>query len=130
MKIAKPCPTCGKSFSSYPSQKKVYCSFPCYTRTGTNNSNWRRGDCVISGYRYIYAPEHPQAIKMGYVAEHRLVMERKLGRPLDASEIVHHRDGNKLNNKVRNLVICRSHSEHAAEHNKTRVRDSRGRFTS
>lgn len=62
------------------------------------------------------------------MAEHRLVMERKLGRTLNAGEIVHHIDGNKLNNKGRNLVVCQSAAAHSAEHNKQRSRDAKGRF--
>jgi len=42
---------------------------------------------------------------------HRLVMEKKLGRPLRSDEIVRHLDGNLLNNDARNLVIV-SREEH------------------
>jgi hypothetical protein len=37
--------------------------------------------------------------------EHRLVMERQLGRKLLPNETVHHRDGNKLNNDITNLEL-------------------------
>ena len=37
---------------------------------------------------------------------HRLVMEAKIGRPLLESEIVHHRDGDRHNNKPTNLELC------------------------
>jgi transposase-like protein len=42
---------------------------------------------------------------------HRLVMEKKLGRPLVSDEIVRHRDGDLLNNDPGNLVIV-SREEH------------------
>ncbi len=48
-------------------------------------------------------------------AEHRLVMERHLGRELSPNEIVHHIDGNKLNNDISNLVIT-TRSKHIEEH--------------
>jgi hypothetical protein len=36
---------------------------------------------------------------------HRLIMEYHLGRPLHTSEVVHHKDGNGLNNALDNLEI-------------------------
>ncbi len=47
--------------------------------------------------------------------EHRLVMERKLGRPLLRSEIVHHKDENGLNNTPENLELT-TQSEHVRHH--------------
>lgn len=48
---------------------------------------------------------------------HRKVMEEKLGRKLLSSEIVHHIDGNKLNNDPSNLIIV-NRSEHIKLHRK------------
>jgi hypothetical protein len=39
------------------------------------------------------------------VAVHRDVASKKNGRPLRANEVVHHRDGNKLNNRPSNLQV-------------------------
>jgi hypothetical protein len=47
--------------------------------------------------------------------EHRVIMERILGRPLLASEVVHHRDGDHLNNDPSNLVVV-TRSEHTRQH--------------
>ncbi len=46
---------------------------------------------------------------------HRYLMEKRLKRKLRRSEIVHHIDGNKLNNRLRNLEIT-DRSRHAAHH--------------
>ena len=47
---------------------------------------------------------------------HRAVMERMLGRPLRSSEIVHHIDFDKFNNKPSNLHLFKSRSEHRKAH--------------
>lgn len=41
-----------------------------------------------------------------YVFEHQLVMEEALGRFLEPHEMIHHIDGDKLNNKLSNLYLC------------------------
>lgn len=55
------------------------------------------------------------ADERGYVGEHRLVMSELLGRMLDETEHVHHRNENRSDNRPENLVIL-SPSEHAHRH--------------
>ena len=50
-----------------------------------------------------------------HTREHRKVMEQFLGRKLDFNELVHHKDGNKLNNSIENLEIV-TRSEHIYKH--------------
>ena len=50
-----------------------------------------------------------------YIFEHRLVMEKFLGRQLSKTEVVHHANGNRLDNRPENLQIM-SLSEHAKLH--------------
>lgn len=56
-------------------------------------------------YIQVYRPNHPFSSKAGYVMRHRLNVEKKLGRYLLNSEVVHHIDGDTLNNDVNNLEV-------------------------
>lgn len=64
---------------------------------------------IWKGYVLIYVGKgHPLATLTAYVGwakEHRLVMQRKLDRPLLQTELVHHKDGNVQNNAPENLEV-------------------------
>ena len=47
---------------------------------------------------------------------HRVVAELMLGRPLRPGEVVHHKDGNKRNNRMENLEVLPSQAAHAKRH--------------
>jgi hypothetical protein len=78
---------------------------------GKNNPNWRGGKRKSQGYIYIYCPDHPNA-KKKYVKRANLVMEKQLGRYLKKGEVVHHKDENKENDNIKNLILCKNESEH------------------
>lgn len=82
---------------------------------GPSNPNWRGGrrDHPL-GYVMVYAPDHPAAHN-GAVLEHRLVVEREIGRLLRPDEVVHHVNGDKRDNRPGNLRVM-SQSEHARIH--------------
>lgn len=82
-----------------------------------NKASWKGGRFVDSqGYIRIYKPEHPNVMINKYVFEHRLVMEKHLGRLLKSSEIVHHLDGDKTNNEISNLKLYSSNGKHISKH--------------
>ena len=66
------------------------------------------GSVTDDGYRLLYRPGHPNATAEGFILEHRLVMAEHLGRPLDGQETVHHRNGNRLDNRLGNLELWAS----------------------
>lgn len=79
-----------------------------------NNSN-NQGISLERGYIRIWRPEHPMARKNGYVFAHRLIMSEHIGRYLTKSEIIHHKNGNRQDNRIENLEIL-SHKEHIYKH--------------
>jgi len=87
-------------------------------RMGAKNPNWKGGRQIRFGYAFIIKHGHPGADCWGYVQEHRLVMEKKIGRYLNPGETVHHLDGNKLNNAPDNLNLFPSTADHSAYHRK------------
>ena len=86
---------------------------------GINNPNWKNGvSKTSSGYIKIYSPNHPFRIKQ-YVLQHRLIMERHLGRYLNSKEIVHHINGNPTDNRLKNLCLMQK-KEHDKYETKNR----------
>lgn len=84
--------------------------------SGENNSRWKGGRHITTyGYIQINKPDYPNADSRGRVWEHRYVMEQKLGRLLEKWELIHHKNGNKMDNKPENLEIF-TRSEHARLH--------------
>ncbi len=71
---------------------------------------------MTNGRRCIYRPEHPRAHSNGYVYESILVAERKIGRVLVGGEVVHHIDGDVMNNDPANLQVLPSQREHIRLH--------------
>jgi hypothetical protein len=133
------CKMCGKGFeknlSIYKADMKKcvgagkFCSRECFYRSPERSPNagnkgekafgWKGGRVYERGYGMILAQDHPNGVAKGsglkYVREHRLVMEKHLGRYLTDDEVVHHINGNPLDNRVENLVVM-SNSEHSVLH--------------
>ena len=104
------------------------CSIPdCGKRTQARKlcamhwSRWRHGrpmlapvkrqahGWIVNGYRCISTPGGREQL------EHRYVMEQHLGRPLRRDEDVHHRNHDRLDNRIENLEVI-EHRTHVSLH--------------
>lgn len=70
---------------------------------------------MVGGYTYIYQPGHVNCTQDGYVAEHRLVVENDINRILNKSEVVHHINHIKTDNRIENLFLT-TPTEHTRLH--------------
>ena len=122
------CDDCGNAFYSPSSDMQykqtksksgnIFCCRTCSNRgnakifpakKGKDCHRWRGGKRPDgSGYIRVYSPDHPNATKDGYVREHRLVMEKHIGRLLLPKEEVHHKNGMRSDNRIENLELWTS----------------------
>lgn len=81
---------------------------------GIHNPNWKGGKTLNGEGRVMIR------INGEYIPEHRLIMEKHIGRKLESSEIVHHINKDLTDNRIENLELLKDQSEHASIHNRSR----------
>lgn len=124
-----------------------YCSRECYAKArsiffsgennhqyglrGDKNSSWKHDEKIKKdGYRMVRCIGHPFSQKDDYIMEHRLVAEKYLltdensvvidgKRYLSPDYVVHHKNGNKLDNRPENLEVM-TKKDHVSMHSKQR----------
>jgi hypothetical protein len=83
------------------------------------NPAWIGGKIKRIGYIMILNTKHPFSNKDGYIFEHRIVMEKKIGRYLKPKEVVHHINHKRTDNRPANLMLFASSGEHTKFHSTT-----------
>lgn len=115
-----PCPKCGQPMC--PNNKHGLCR-SCLFKEASKLGIWPSGSRhhwykngkpkTSEGYIRIKRPNHPFADHNGYVLEHRWVIEQHLGRILGRKEFVHHLNGIRNDNRLKNLAVVSS-SNHSS----------------
>lgn len=122
-KIERICEGCHQPFMARLNSVKrgygYFCSHACSFR----KYQWKGGRRIDDhGYVKIYD-------KNGrYRREHRVVMEQFIGRPLNPSEIIHHKNGDKTDNRIENLEITNKVA-HSSHHIRERGNKKLGRWS-
>ena len=84
---------------------------------GEKSISWKGGKTIGSdGYILVLKHNHPFRQKSGHVREHRLVMEKRIGRYLQPFEKVHHINGIKTDNRIENLLLFDNNIKHLKHH--------------
>lgn len=98
-------------------------------KKGKKHALWKGGRYLSkTGPRkiwFIYAPNHPYRVQGRYVQEHRLVMEKHIGRYLTRKEVVHHINGNSEDNRLDNLMLFPTSEAHLNYHRERKWRWNR-----
>lgn len=133
--VVRKCKQCGNEFDPGRHKGQRYCSYDCthIARRSPRNTKCENCGKPISFSRYRFTrfcssecrqipigserktdegyvlikvgKDYPGASAKGWMLKHRYVMEQHLGRPLRSWERVHHKFGNRADNRIEKLEL-------------------------
>lgn len=112
MPVILECVICESRFSVIPSRVQKgakYCSYRCH-QIGEGRKGGR-----VRGKQMKKSSRHKSYPKKNGIHFHRTVAEKILNRKLRKGEVIHHKDGNRLNNDCLNIEIT-TQSNHIKKH--------------
>lgn len=140
-RVDKTCPVCNTVFAVAKARgdTAVCCSLSCANKlpsrkhsSGTEHYLWKGGQSEhTDGYLYVKVEGHPYSGSIGYVFEHRVVMETRMRKEVPEHRFlinhagvlylrpeieIHHIDEARRNNAFENLLACTS-GAHRSIHN-------------
>lgn len=98
-----------------------------HARSPKHNGNWSGGQYTKpDGTVMLLRPDHPNTDTKGYIPEHRWIAEQKMDSRLSTDAEVHHRNGDRNDNRPENLVVCEDHAYHALLHQRKNALENCG----
>ena len=147
-RVTRECRWCKGQFETHLCRTKrkgrgnvaAFCSKNCHYNFKRLLGDHKEPKRYVHPYGYVVLMDHKhprnierklQGKKPVYIKEHRLVMEKYLKRKLNPGEIVHHKNHDKLDNRIENLEVMdwRAHHSHHANRQVFK-KDIKGRFSS
>lgn len=122
--VSRTCEECGVEFTYMQGHKagqpciQMFCGNDCrlavLQRVPRPAKGKGAGYTNDRGYRYLNVVD--DAGKVRVVSEHRWIMQQHLGRELTSTEVVHHVNHQRDDNRIENLELVDSHAAHIREH--------------
>ena len=105
------CRQCGHIKSSKAQIGKFSgANHPNFGKFGKDSSGWKGGVSTDKGYVRVYQ------VDQKYKYEHRIIFEKYLGRELLNTDVIHHENEIRNDNRIENLILFNNNGDHRKWH--------------